>query len=757
MKLGATILALFLVTEVLADEVWEPVGPETCLTYGVDQSWVAPDVFYCTAEGDSLPRLMKSEDHGLTWQYVSEVEYESTNYGIHASPADVLFAPGSGSCRRSLDGGETWEEIEFDGSFCQMSFTASAEEEVLAGGFVDDSLPHIAFFRSLDSGESWTANILSAEYSFGYCIAAHPTQTGHILVGGRLVSENEGLLFRSVDGGETFENVSSPLWGNYGSRVNAVCFPGDDPATFLAGNNDGVYLTDDGGASWTQVGSQQSVGGFTVVCTEEGLLYCSHEMGVSRSTDGGQSWEPCSDGLYGSGHSEGLISSSSQDGHLFVPSSVGLFQSPDGGESWDHTAFGNAWGWVLDLECGGSGSSAVYAAVANENPSFQPSELYRSLDAGETWTSLLPIESQVRAVAADPFDAQTAMYIGKLAGGDSTRVYRTIDGGDSWASVDDYCLNYAVIDACPGNPGRYWTVGVHYSPVLASFETVVSRTDDYGAGWARYTIDPTGSFWPDAFAVDPSHPDTAYQTNGDVFGYTFDGGESWSVHSITGFQNEPEALIASPEQEGMLYLTSSLDSGQLGKSVDAGFSWTGIGEELESCRDLDIDQLWPQTLYAACSQYGVASSCDGGINWSYLGEGLEGESVLEVALIPQEYVVCGTVDGCCFRHTAPAALEDGGFGQVPSAIPLRVSPNPATVANCVMSVTQRSPGALLVEVYDIAGRRIARSLEGPFEAGTSTVGLAEVLEGKVPPVGIYVLRCRPENGTPTSARVVLLR
>jgi photosystem II stability/assembly factor-like uncharacterized protein len=128
-----------------------------------------------------------------------------------------------------------------------------------------------------------------------------------------------GGLFRSADGGQSWELVRGlwdrperPRWfgGGYDQpAIHSICFDPRGPSTVrIAVSSGGVWLTEDGGATWRVTADGMTYGDFMppelradpVVQDVHRLVQCpgapdhlwaQHHSGVFRSTDGGATWE----------------------------------------------------------------------------------------------------------------------------------------------------------------------------------------------------------------------------------------------------------------------------------------------------------------------------------------------------------------------------------------------------------------------------------------------------------------------------------
>src|SRR5438552_6570740 len=147
---------------------------------------------------------------------------------------------------------------------------------------------------SPDGGESWRqvrSGLWSESRIFGF--AVHPKQPRTILAGA-----DDGV-YRSEDGGEHFERLDSPM---NTLHVWKVAYDPSDPSTIFAGTRPAaLYRSTDGGRHWEKLRADMAeecpnvriprVTALTVDPSDHKIVWAGIEVdGVRVSTDGGDSW-----------------------------------------------------------------------------------------------------------------------------------------------------------------------------------------------------------------------------------------------------------------------------------------------------------------------------------------------------------------------------------------------------------------------------------------------------------------------------------
>jgi photosystem II stability/assembly factor-like uncharacterized protein len=258
-----------------------------------------PDVLYCGVEPASL---FKSTDAGETW---------SLNRGLHDHPHRPRWEPGAG--------GLCLHTILLHPTNNNRIFIATS-----TGGV----------YRTDDGGLTWHAKNkgVSAEFlpdkypEFGQCVhkvTMHPSRPD------RLFLQNHGGLFRSFDGGETWESMANGVPSDFGFPI--VSHP-HDPDTFY------IVPLD-----------------YEMRCVPEAKLR------IYRTQNAGKTWKPLTRGLPQKGAYETILRDGMSADSL---DPAGIYFGTRSGKVYGSANNGNSWKLILDdvppVTC-------VKAAVIGEN------------------------------------------------------------------------------------------------------------------------------------------------------------------------------------------------------------------------------------------------------------------------------------------------------------------------------------------------------------------------------------------------------
>ncbi len=285
-----------------------------------------------------------------------------------------------------------------------------------------------------------------------------PTQPATIYVGAA-----SGGVWRSRNNGISF----SPVFDDHAQSIGAVRVDPSTPTTIWVGTGesrvrnsvsagDGIYVSDNGGDSWTHKGLSQSrhIAEVLVhpsrsdrvwVCVTGHAFADSDERGVYRSDDGGSTWDRrlyvdagtgCADLAYDPVDPDVLYAGMwdfrrEPDFFRSGGPGSGIYKSTDGGDSWRRLSEGLPSSDLgrIAIAVAASDPSRVYAMVESKDTG-----IYRSDDHGETWRLM----NTSAGVQFRPF------YFGKIAVDpvDPDRVYRpgyllvtSDDGGKTFGGM----------------------------------------------------------------------------------------------------------------------------------------------------------------------------------------------------------------------------------------------------------------------------------------------------------------------------------
>src|SRR5215475_10797184 len=302
-----------------------------------------------------------------------------------------------------------------------------------------DQTGRVGVFRRDAVGGAWRHVLPDLE---AYTVVVHPRQPALVLAG------TADGVWRSEDHGATFARTDFP---DHGKQIWSFLVDASNPDRIYAGGSPiDVYRSENRGKSWLRlprpgIGERAKAPFAARVMrmaqhpARPNEIYAAIEVnGVIRTTDGGETWEDCSADLIRLAdlpHLKSKIVSDTYaegmlDGHAIA------FSSADP----DAVILAARMGLFRTADRGRSWqdmemkrfSPTIYAALSVSAASHDGG-LYRSQDGGQTWRRFdkVQVHGTIMSVALHPTDPDQ-VYIGARYEGE---VFGTQDGGKTWTAL----------------------------------------------------------------------------------------------------------------------------------------------------------------------------------------------------------------------------------------------------------------------------------------------------------------------------------
>jgi photosystem II stability/assembly factor-like uncharacterized protein/tRNA A-37 threonylcarbamoyl transferase component Bud32 len=432
--------------------------------------------------------------------------------------------------------------------------------------------------------------------------------------------------------------------------INALAVDPNDPDTVFAGTyGAGIYVSRDGGKTWTPSNEglgKGTVGSIVIDPNDSNVIYTGlfDQGGVYKSTDGGQTWIAAHTGidLDSAWVWTGLVYFDPADSSRLYYSGTtnGLYHSSDGGVTWQKRS--DPCPEVTDLAVDPSDGEHLYASTY-VNPRACLAGVYESHDGGRTWTRQATNETVAPGdefggdwwhLAADPRDF-SVLYAGGQIG-----TLKTSDGGQSWVTVlDQGCdwLTKSEIALYCGQGG-----GLLISP-------------DSGQSWeaVSHSIDWTGRERR-PFAIVPGTPESLYAGT-DTVVRSADGGWTWTRVGSLGAVARMR-LVVDPRDGKRLFLRGIDQPGVVYRSEDEGKTWHTVITQDYGGSQITIDSVH-DIVYLPSRSKGLYRSRDSGQTWERFGDGYLTHGPLQLIPDPQDANRLWLIGEC---GTGLSLSEDGG-------------------------------------------------------------------------------------------------
>ncbi|WP_419934593.1 WD40/YVTN/BNR-like repeat-containing protein [Candidatus Palauibacter sp.] len=442
-----------------------------------------------------------------------------------------------------------------------------------------------------------------------------------------------GSTTTSAAGGQEVDELYLDLfeWRSIGptrgGRVLGVAgHPTDDLVFYQGSAGGGVWKTEDGGANWRNVSDgffgTGSVGAVEVSRSSPEVVYvgmgetcirgnASHGDGVYRSDDGGATWRHL-------GLAETLqiarvrvhprdpdIAWVAALGDAWGPSEArGVYRTRDGGATWEKVLYRDENSGAIDLVLDPANPDILYASLLELRRfpwgfrSAGPGTgLFKSTDGGDTWTELtdnpgLPSGLKGRiGITVSPRNSQRLWAIIDAARG-VKGIFRSDDAGETWTRVNEdanllqrpWYYHHIVADA--GDENAVFVLNVF-----------LWKSTDGGETFSRvFTPHPDHhDLW-----IDPHNPRRMINGSDGGGAVSFDGGLSWSsllnqataqLYHVVADHQTPYRLYASQQDNTSISVASRSDFGRI--SIE---DWYTVGGGEDGYVAVNIED--PNIVYA---------------------------------------------------------------------------------------------------------------------------------------------------------------
>jgi len=312
--------------------------------------------------------------------------------------------------------------------------------------------------------------------------------------------------------------------------------------------------------------------------------------------------------------------------------SGGVWKSVNGGLEWKPIFDSQPVSSTGSIAVAPSDPNVVYVGAGEANPRGNVAEgngIYRSTDAGKTWSHVWQQEGQIGTLEVHPQnpDIAFAAVLGSVFGPNTERgVYRTQDGGATWERVLYQDEETGASDVCfnPANPrilfAGLWQVRRYpWGMSSGGSGSGLHMSRDGGDTWTRLEGKglPDGIWGRVGVRVAPSEPNRVYALIEAAEGGLFrsdNGGDSWSqVSDSRGIRQRAwyySTLTVDPNNADVVWfpqvpMLKTSDGGKTVRNVNGG-GW--------DYHDVWIDTENSKRMIVG-SDAGVSLSWDGGETW----------------------------------------------------------------------------------------------------------------------------------------------
>lgn len=359
--------------------------------------------------------------------------------------------------------------------------------------------------------------------------------------------------------------------------------------------------------------------------------------GVWKSADGGHEWKPIFDdqetasigsiAVAASDPSVVYVGSGEANIRGNVAAGNGIYKSTDAGKTWSRV-----WkqeGQIGTIAVHPKNADIAFAAVLGHAFGPNPERgIYRTKDGGKTWQQVLKKDADTGASDVSIDQGSPSVVFAGLwqarrlpwdltSGGPGSGLYVSRDGGDTWKVLG--------VDA--GLPKGPWgKVGVAVAPsdgrrVYASIEAEdggIYRSDDGGESWALASGNRAlrqRAWYYSTLSVDPTNPDLIWAPQVPML-RSVDAGKTWKRVQGIHHGDHHDVWIDPKNPERII----TANDGGVDLTSNAGETWFFPRLPIGQCYHVAVDNQTPYRVSCALQDLGTASGpsnslSDDGINF----------------------------------------------------------------------------------------------------------------------------------------------
>lgn len=444
-----------------------------------------------------------STDFGQSWNaaytYDAGTVIGNTKLGVSRTNPTVVYASFIDSSNvhigiyRSGDAGVNWSKVSVDPTMCPAAGSGNGNNQCSYDHWIapDPNSPSTVYFgsidlyKSADGGATWS-NILNVYAGTGPTATTHPDQhTAVFSPSGALFLGNDGGVYRSDNGGASFQSLNSTLAL---AQFNGIALHPTNSSFAMGGTQDNGNQLYTGSPTWSD--RTQGDGGFNLIRRDapSQILSAHYKAFFEYSADSGTSFTDAT--AYGK-----LMDATTGD-----PLETMAFYAPAAycgaapgtvlfgtNRVWANSTFGqSSGGWAArspakitnsyftTLDAPGGDPGPVWGGTTTGS-------IFFSTDGGATFASRfsgLPAAPVTRVLSVTADGRSAYASFGGYLGLPSKHVFRTTDAGVTWTNISNNLPDVPVLDVKvdPTDP----------TDIFLGTDVGVFRSTNGGASWVTF-------------------------------------------------------------------------------------------------------------------------------------------------------------------------------------------------------------------------------------------------------------------------------
>lgn len=361
---------------------WEALGPEGGSITDLALNPINSSELLALSGLSGLSQVFRTSDGARSWQRRSTFEQTSFDLTVDPKNSNLVYILTDTGILKSQDQAGTWTAYPFgSGRFSaggKLAVNPVNSKILYATGSSGSATGKncMAFFKSADGGQTWTAVKLSTNADMGSttALAVSPSKPSTLYLAGTTTTGSViwYRMYKSVNGGAAWSLIGSDVT----DQVNALAVHPTNPDKLWAATSWGIYRSEDGGRTWLRNEGFAFGNSLAVDPSNPNVLYAGYDKKCYKSVDGGVNWTESISGLFGVGQSVVVTASA-----VYIGSTGGVFKSTNGGQTWEASHSGIQASIIPALGVAPSAAGTVFIE-------FQANGFYRSLSSGTSWQRL---------------------------------------------------------------------------------------------------------------------------------------------------------------------------------------------------------------------------------------------------------------------------------------------------------------------------------------------------------------------------------
>jgi photosystem II stability/assembly factor-like uncharacterized protein len=657
---------------------WRSIGPfrggrSNCGT-GVPCD---PTTYYMGTTGGGL---WKTDDMGLNWNNISDGYFKTGSVGaitVAENDVNVVYVGmGEHAIRgvmthhgdgvyKSTDAGKTWKKMGLDATqhISRIVVHPNDANTLLVGaqGALYSKSKERGIYKSTDGGTTWK-NVLYINDQTGCAELSMDMNNPRIIYAAmwehgrkpwQVISGGSGSgLYKSVDGGDTWQRLTNGLPSEMGKMSIAVCRSNSEKVYALIESDSekeagGLFVSDNAGASWSRITNDHRllqrawyyIELFVDPLNDQTIYVMSAP--ALKSKDGGKTWEQMG-GTHGDFHDLWINPKNSKN--MIISNDGGSAVTVNGGATWSpQNNMPTAQFYRINVD-----NQFPYRIYGGQQDNTSVSIAHRELGGGgissSSWTYSAGGESAFLA-----FDPDNPRYV---MGGSYQGTIEVLDTkAFASTSVMAAPIQYLGRDAKDMKYRYNWNAPIiwskHEPGTFYHGSQLLLKTTDMGKTWREvspdltrnekekqgkpgvpYTNEAVGAenYGTLAYVLESPHENGVIWTGSDdgLVYITKDNGATWQNVTPAGLQEcLINAIDVSPHDKATAYIATTRykfndHTPGLYKTTDYGKTWVKINNGIPAnafTRVVREDEMRKGLLFAG-TELGVFISFDGGKEWS---------------------------------------------------------------------------------------------------------------------------------------------